>query len=221
VEQLGTEKPMRSGIAKRRAAAKEEASAHYLARRRDIVHAAAAVFRAQGVAATSIEDIARAAGVDRATLYYYVGGKDELFREVIGDAVLNNLQLAERIAAREDPAEEKLRALIAELMASYAQFYPHIYVFLRESPDTISAPVSPGLDILDLQRRFDRALTSIIRDGIDSGVFRSDVPPRLAAYAILGMLNWTQRWFHPDGPVDADDVTSAFATIALEGLRKR
>jgi AcrR family transcriptional regulator len=218
---METDKRAHSGIAKRRAAAREEASDHYVARRRAIVQAAAGVFRTQGVAGTSIEDVARAAGVDRATLYYYVGGKDELFREVIGDAVLTNLHLAERIAARDDPPERKLQALIAELMASYAEFYPHIYVFLRESPDTISAPVSPGLDVLDLQRRFDRALTSIIRDGIDSGAFRSDVPPRLAAYAILGMLNWTQRWFHPDGPVEADDVASAFATIAVEGLRTR
>ena len=44
----------RSAIAKRRAAAKAEASEHYLARRRDVVQAAASVFSAKGVAGAGL-----------------------------------------------------------------------------------------------------------------------------------------------------------------------
>jgi AcrR family transcriptional regulator len=212
-------KKAESGIARRRAAAKEDASGAYTARRSAIMDAAAAVFRTQGLARTSVDDIARAAGVDRATLYYYVGNKDELFGELVAGAVVRNIELAEAIAARDEPPEEKLRMLIADVMTSYAQFYPHIYVFLREDPETMSSKV--GLDLPDLQRRFDRALTSIIREGIDAGAFRSDVPPRLAAYGVIGMLNWTHRWFQPNGPVDVDDVVGAFVTLAVDGLRKR
>jgi AcrR family transcriptional regulator len=208
-----------SGIAKRRAAARKDASRHYQARRREILQAAATVFRTQGVASTSVDDIARAAGVDRSSVYYYVGGKDELFGEVVAGAVVNNVQLAESILSRDVPPEEKLHTLITDVMASYAEFYPEIYVFLREDPETLSAEV--GLDIPELQRRFDRALTSIIREGVDTGAFRSDIPPRLGAYGIIGMLNWTHRWFHPDGPLDASDVARAFATLAVEGMRKR
>jgi AcrR family transcriptional regulator len=211
----------KSAIAKRRAAAKADASEQYRTRRREIVHAAAAVFRAQGLAGTSIDDIARAAGVDRATLYYYVGGKEELFGEVIADAVVNNIRLAE--ARREDsqPPEQKLHALIADLMSSYAQFYPHLYVYLREDAQTICAATQADPDIVELQRRFDRALTAIVREGMESGIFRPDVPPRLVAYGIIGMLNWTHRWFDPDGPDDAGEVAKAFATLVIEGLRAR
>jgi AcrR family transcriptional regulator len=188
-------------------------------RRGEILEAATTVFRTQGFAGTSIDDIARTAGVDRATLYYYVGNKDELFGEVVATAVVSNIELAEAIAARDDPPETKLHMLIVDVMASYAQYYPQIYVYLRENPETMSSRV--GLDIADLQRRFDRALTGILREGIDSGTFRSDIPPRLAAYGIIGMLNWTHRWFEPHGPVDADDVARTFATLALDGLRRR
>lgn len=211
----------RSGIAKRRAAAKADASEHYQGRRKDIVHAAAEVFRAKGVAKTSIDDIARVAGVDRATLYYYVGSKDELFREVVLDAVVSNIELSEKIAKGDDPPEKKLEQLVAGVLASYAQFYPHIFVYLREDPETLPPPSKGGADIVDLQRRFDRALTSIVREGIDSGAFRADIPPRLAAYGVIGMLNWTHRWFKPDGPVDADDIAKAFSTLTVEGLRNR
>src|SRR6266540_3565796 len=95
-----------------------------IARRAEIVRAAATVFRAKGVAATSIDDVARAAGADRATLYYYVGSKNELFQEVVLSAVVGNIELAERIAAGDDSPTAKLEALILGVMASYAEFYP-------------------------------------------------------------------------------------------------
>src|ERR1700759_917305 len=51
-----------SGIAKRRAAAKAEGSSHYTARRLEIIRTAAEVFKTKGLAATSVDDIAKAAG---------------------------------------------------------------------------------------------------------------------------------------------------------------
>jgi AcrR family transcriptional regulator len=212
-----------SRIAQRRAAAKADAGERYVARRRTLVQAAASVFGAKGIANTSIDDIARAAGLDRATLYYYYPNKDELFRDVVIEAVESNVVLAERIAASSDTASEKLRAFIAGLLGSYAQFYPHFFAFLREDPATLPPIVVNGSEtsVRDLYRRFDRALIDIIRSGVESGDFRSDVPLKLAAYGILGMLNWTYRWFDPAGPVDVDDVAAAFATLAVEGLTKR
>ncbi len=210
-----------SGIAQRRAVAKSDASEHYLTRRKDIIQAAAEVFRAKGFASASIDDVARGAGVDRATLYYYVGNKKELFREVVIDAVAGNVALAERIAEGEGPPEEKLHALTAGVMASYAQYYPQLYVFIREDADVSSEDSQTGVDIVELSRRFDQALVSIVREGIESGTFRDDINPRLAAYGIVGMLNWTHRWFDPNGPVETSDVANTFAVLAVEGLLNR
>jgi AcrR family transcriptional regulator len=211
----------KSGIARRRAAAKAEASEHYKARRQDVVQAAAAVFRAKGFASATIDDVARAAGLDRATLYYYIGNKDELFRDVVIDALVDNIKMAEEISRGNDSPSDKLKNLVKGMMTSYAQFYPHLYVFIREDPTTIVAQSQSDVDILDLQRRFDRALIEIVREGVKEGLFRPDIPPRLAAYGIIGMLNWTHRWFDPNGPIDSDDVSEAFATLAVEGLLQR
>jgi AcrR family transcriptional regulator len=212
----------KSGIAKRRAAAKTEASDHYLERRRAAVQAAAAVFKEKSLAGTSIDDIAQAAGLDRSTLYYYFESKEELFREVVIDAVISNIKLAESVAQSDDTPTEKLDALIAGVMSSYAEYYPHLFVFLREDPTTIlRRSNNDDIDILELSRRFDHALIDIIRAGIDGGVFRSDISPRLAAYGIVGMLNWSHRWFDPDGPVDTNEVAKAFASLAVDGLKKR
>jgi TetR/AcrR family transcriptional regulator, cholesterol catabolism regulator len=205
-----------SGIARRRAAAKAEASEQYLARRGHIVDAATEVFRTKGVASTSIDDIARAAEVDRATLYYYFASKEELFQEVVIEAVVDVMDLAEHIDESSDPPSEKLHTLILKLLTSFAHRYPQTYVYLREDVQAM-----PELNLPEMQRRFEAVVTNIIREGIEAGEFRSDVPPRLASYAIQGMLAWTHRWFDPDGLVDPEDVAEAFTKMAVDGLRKR
>ena len=212
-----------SGIARRRAAAKAEASDQYLSRRQDLVKAAASVFRAQGLSGTSIDDIAKVAGVDRASLYYYFGGKKELFDAVVLEALVSNIEMAERIRDSSEPPEEKLVSLIKSLMISYEEYSPHLYVYVQEDPSQLaSSPAArDGVDVLELQRRFDRALVEILQQGMDAGVFRSDVSPRIAAYGIIGMANWSHRWFHPDGPVSAGEIGQAFAVLAINGLRVR
>jgi TetR/AcrR family transcriptional regulator, cholesterol catabolism regulator len=207
-----------SEIAKRRAAAKADGSAQYVSRRRALIEAAAEVFKAKGLARTSIDDIARAAGVDRASLYYYVGSKKELFAEVVLEALERNIELAETISAGEDPPEQKLSRLIEGLIASYAAYHPHLYVFVQEDPLQLGAGRA-GRPIAELQRRFDRALIGIVEEGMAQGVFRSDLSPRIVAYGVIGMVNWTHRWFDPNGPVGPSEVGRAFAGLAADGVR--
>ncbi|HET6509972.1 MAG TPA: TetR family transcriptional regulator [Baekduia sp.] len=207
-----------SGIAKRRAAAKADGSSHYVARRLEIVKRAAEVFKTKGLAATSVDDIAKAAGVDRASLYYYVGSKKELFEEVVIEAVVANIEMAERIRRSDAAPADKLSQLVEGLMASYAEHHPHLYVFVQEDTAHLRGSGTGDRNIGELQKRFDRALIAIIQEGVDSGAFRADVPPRIAAYGIIGMVNWSHRWFDPDGPVGSDEVGRAFASMAVDGL---
>jgi TetR/AcrR family transcriptional regulator, cholesterol catabolism regulator len=209
-----------SGIGKRRAAAREDSSARYMKRRRAVVKAAAKVFKENGLAQTSIDDIAKAAGIDRATLYYYVGSKGELFEEVVLEVLQKNVETAEEIRDSSRPTDEKIQDLFERLLRSYADYYPHMQVFLQEDASKMASR-DGSIDVMELQRRFDRALVAIIQEGIDNDVLRRDVSPRLAAFGLIGMVNWTHRWFHPDGPVGPDEVAKAFSVVAIEGLRKR
>ena len=70
---------MQSGIGRRRAAALAEGSAAYAERRAEIIAAAAKVFREKGYRGTSLADVAESLDTDRASLYYYIGSKEELF----------------------------------------------------------------------------------------------------------------------------------------------
>jgi AcrR family transcriptional regulator len=212
-----------SGIGKRRAAARDERSVAYVQRRQEIVRAAARVFKSNGLQGASLGDIAVAAGADRASLYYYVGSKEELFHEVVREAVERNLAAGEQILAGDGNAPEKLRCLIVSLMRSYAEYFPVLYVFIQEDLSHVPESQSGWAnDMRRVNRRYEQILIDIIEQGMREGSMRSFAPARELAYGILGMVGWTHRWFNPStSSVPAAELGRIFADTILGGLGAR
>ena len=113
-----------SRVSERRAAARDRSGGAYTRRRAEIVAAAASIFREKGYQATTLADVSEAVGVDRASLYFYVASKDEIFDEIVSELVTANTAEAERIAASPAPAPDRLRTLVLQLMRSYGDNYP-------------------------------------------------------------------------------------------------
>ena len=209
-----------SGIARRRSAALDEGSAAYTERRREVIQAAGRVFKRKGYKATSLNDIARELGTDRATIYYYVSGKAELFDSAVSAAVEANALQAEETRSGSEPGPAKLRALITALMESYAANYPHLYVYVQEDLSQVEEERLAWAERMRrLNHRYEEALIGVIRDGMEDGSLRRVGDPRTVAYGLLGMLAWTNRWFRPgDYPIGAGEIAAVFASTVLDGL---
>jgi len=208
-----------SKISTRRKIAREAGAADYARKRQEIIQAAAAVFRDQGLGNATMDEVAKRAGLDRASLYYYFNGKRELFREMVSAATNDNVEMAEAIAASQGDAETKLRQLIVGLFRSYERHYPYLYVYLQEDMDRLPRDGSAwSRRILDLNQRFDSAVTGIVSEGLGSGVFASNGSPKLIAAGVLGMCNWSHRWFRIDGPRSAEEIALIFSDMLLRGL---
>ena len=210
-----------SSIASRRMNARKAGEDEYEKRRAKLVEVAALVFREKGFNAANVDDIAKRAGMDRASLYYYYKGKKELFREMVEQAITGNVQRAEEIAAAPDSPETKLRRLIAALFESYERHYPYLYVYVQEDMTRLMSDQSTwSRNIRSLSKRFDVATTGIIKDGLESGEFRSSGDAKVLAAGVIGMCNWSHRWFEP-GRHRADEVATAFSDMVLQGLGAR
>jgi AcrR family transcriptional regulator len=210
-----------SGLATRRDAASAESRPEYLQKRAELLSAAARIFRAKGYRAASVAEIARAAKVDRASLYYYTSGKRELFNAVVYGAVRENVEFAESVVhSTADPAA-KLRRIIIGLMRSYNAHYPHLFVYVQEDMARLADKRDPhDREMRNLGKRYEKAIVNVIEDGLSRGSFHSSAPPSVVALAILGMVNWTHRWYRPSGPVSAEDIGEAFASLTLDGLTR-
>jgi AcrR family transcriptional regulator len=212
----------KSKISARRLSARRTAAADYERRRSKILDAAAQVFKEKGYGAASVDDVAQLAEMDRASIYYYFSGKKELFREMVGGATLENVEMAEHIAGSRQPPDAKLRALICGLFESYRKHFPYLYVFVQEEMTHLAGDRSAwSKKIMALNHRFDVATHTILQEGIRSGLFVSRGDAKLLAAGIVGMCNWSHRWYEPSGKRSAEEIAEAFADMVLTGLIAR
>jgi TetR/AcrR family transcriptional regulator, cholesterol catabolism regulator len=182
----------------KRNAAQKRSRAQYGAKREKILKAAGPVLERNGVAGTTIEAIAKEAGVDRATIYYYFADKGAIFREAIHGGLQEMVDDLERVAKSPESPEVRLRESMHVVMRSFEKHYPQLYIYLR-SGDSAS--------VID-----------IVRDGMKQGVFHTSLPPKVFAKSVTGMLNWTSRWFDPSGMLEAEDIADGMADIILQGV---
>ena len=210
-----------SDIGRRRKSALDKGSASYQQRRREIAHAAAAIFNRRGFKGTSLTAVAKALGTDRASLYYYIANKRELFDEVIREVSEANVAMAESVLASGEPALEKLRRLVVELMRSYGRNYPLLYVYIREDLSHVEADRTEWSQYMrSVNRKYDDAIIAIVQEGIDDGTVRPIASARVLAFGVIGMINWTNRWFVPDrSPDTAEEIGGAYAELVVGGLR--
>ena len=208
-----------SNISTRRLSARRSANDDYERRRAQIIAAAAALFKEKGFEATTVDDIARKADIDRASIYYYYKGKKELFREMAQAAMTGNVLMAEQIASGSEPAPTKLALLIEGLFESYERHYPYLFVFVQVDMAKILHDKGAWSGaIRSLSRRFDHAITAMIQQGIDDGTFQPKGEARLLAAGITGMCNWSHRWFEPGGKHDRHQIAKAFSDMVINGL---
>src|SRR6202041_4020623 len=88
------------------------------AKRRQIVQGARSIFLAQGFDAASMNDIARAAGVSKGTLYVYFKDKEQLFEAIVEQECQGQ---AEGIFDF-DPSDHDVEAVLTRLGLAYIRF---------------------------------------------------------------------------------------------------
>ena len=184
------------------------------ARRLEILHAAARVFRRRGIAAAGMREIADEAGLSPGNLYYYFDSKDELL-------LFCQERTLEHMLAAVDAAKTVGQSCAAQLRAVLRA---HVHALLDEMegatahleidalPEALRAPMIRKRD------RYERALRSLVTQGVGRGEFAA-CDAALVTRAMLGAVNWTARWFRPDGAQTAEEVAGAISEYLVKGLR--
>jgi AcrR family transcriptional regulator len=216
----------RSGLSQRRRRAQVEGDAAYRSKRNELLQIAGDVFKQKGYEASTLNDIAARFGTDRAAIYYYFAGKEEIFQEVFqatAKKVLDdNLAEATRVAALGVSAHDKLRLLIEVQIRSYEANYPYVYVYIQEDMGKVAFQTTPwAKEMVRKTRRFETIVNDVITAGIRDGEFRDDLSVPLVVKTLFGMVNWTHRWFKPgDRKYTAQQTIDTFSAIFFDGLRR-
>jgi TetR/AcrR family transcriptional regulator, cholesterol catabolism regulator len=208
-----------SGIEARRKAALEDGSASYIARRAEIIQAAARVFRDLGFDVATLRDVAEALNTDRATLYYYIGSKEELLQEIVRDSLARDVRVAEAVKRSRASSHDKIRTLIKAMVDSYVETYPLTAVYMEDFGRVARQDSEWATDVIARTRKYQSLVRSIMEKGRRDGTLRADLPVDLSSLALFGMVNWMHRWYRPGPGVKwtPEDVTKTITEIFLGG----
>jgi len=183
--------------------------------REKILQESARVFNRRGYHGTTLDDIARALGVTKAALYYYVKSKEELLYQCHQASLDIAIEGIRRAIAKASTADEQLRIALAYYIEGMTDQLTGTVVLLEEGA------LSPRRHRRVIERRdgYERMLRTLIEEGIAAGVF---VPcdPKLVGFAILGAMNWIPKWYTPTGRCSAKEIAEAFAAYLVRGLQR-
>jgi AcrR family transcriptional regulator len=185
--------------------------------RQEILEAAVQIFSRKGFHATSMQDIAEAVNLQKASLYHHISSKQEILVEVLDqalDLLIDNMQ---EVMKCELPPDQKLRLAMQAYLKTLIDHRELAAVLLleyRSLENEYRARHIPRRD------RFEQLWRELIQDGLEAKVFHC-TEPALTSRALLGVMNWTITWYHPDGSLTAEMISEHFADLFLCGLLTR
>ena len=185
-------------------------------RRREIDEVASELFHANGYAATSVRDIAKALDIQGASLYAHVASKEDLLWAIIERAATDFESAADRATAETSTgdAEERLAALVEAHVEVITADPARSSVFVtewRHLSDEHREAISARRDAYEARFR------AAIDEGIAVGAFHA-TDPTVAATFILTALNGIATWYRPDGRLSADRIADNYVDLALRAL---
>ena len=178
-----------------------------------ILQQSAALFAAQGYAATSMNQVAAACGVTKAALYHYVKDKHELLARV-AEAHVRRLQaVVEAVQALDLPPEPRLRTLITRFVQVYAGAANEHRV-LTEDVQLLADEARDR--VLGIQRQVVGAFAdtlAALRPELQAAELHKPL-----TMLLFGMINWMFTWFRPGEPLTHGQMAPMVADLFLGGL---
>jgi AcrR family transcriptional regulator len=185
--------------------------------RDEILEAAAQIFREKGFHAASMQDIAQAVNLQKASLYYHVTSKQEILLDLLDRALDLLIQIIEPVTCSALLPDQKVREAVRAYLQAMLDNRDLAAVLLLEHRS-----LEPQYQARHIPRRdrFEHLWRDMLQEGLDQEVFScADAP--LAARYLLGVLNWTITWYRPDGDLTPDSLAAQFADLYLSGLLVR
>jgi AcrR family transcriptional regulator len=188
--------------------------------RQEILRTAARLFQQRGYDATSMNDVAAALKLSKGGLYHHFQSKDEILYEIMNHAMeITQERVLAPVRSIIDP-EDRLRALIRlhiEVVLSPRD--REITVMLHENH-----PLPPALRkrINTRKKEYIHFVESLIAE-VQTKAQRSRsakcaVSPRAAAFALLGMINWSYQWYKPEGDLQTNNLVPQFTDLVFGGI---
>jgi AcrR family transcriptional regulator len=178
--------------------------------RERIVSTALRLFAQKGFAAVGIREIASEVGLSSATLYHYMGSKDDLLQEIMTDRLGRLITVSRQALTGLGRPEDKLVTVVRV----------HVLVHALHPDSVVDHQVrdlgpSARAAVIALRDEYEAIWRSLLAEGTaEPAVFRIG-SPKLTRLALLEMCNGVARWYARSGELAPGDIADYYADLAL------
>lgn len=190
-----------------------------------IIEAAIREFARKGFSKTTINDIAKAAGIGKGTVYEYFSNKEEIVHETFRFFMHSMEPDFQAILISGVPAKEKLRQILDAFSHSIDSEYHHELMELMFEfwSEAIQDKDSKGVmfeEMVKFYQVYREIFADIIIEGMGEGSFRKDINPRSTAAMIVGTLDGLLvQWILERESLDFQDILKTVTSTVLNGIK--
>ena len=191
-------------------------SPDYEDKKKLVLETAARLFNEHSFENTSMSDLTKALGVTKPTLYWYFENKEDILFTILETAqerIREDLQTA---VDHGGTARERLEIVIRSLVKNSASLFGKIIV--KTTPSQLSKAGESRFR--ERYKNSYRTIRQIIQEGIDDGSL-APMNVNMAAWALLGTVNWQAYWYRDKGPQTPEQIATEFISILENGFLPR
>lgn len=188
----------------------------YVAKREHILVTALDLFREKGYDATSLQEVADAAGLLKGSLYYYFKSKDHLLVEVAARVHWNFSESMSELEGLRGSALERIHRHLHQTAYNSGRNQKLLQIFYREFQRFNESDRARIVELRDEQEGF---LRMLIGEGQSDGTIRTDVDVKVAAIGLETMATNVYAWYDPRQALSLDEIANSLADLGMHSLR--
>lgn len=187
--------------------------------RRRILDTAAQEFRQRGYAGTKVNDIAFAANMRAASIYYYFESKDQLFEEVLAIGLKLVFDAVRKAVDAVPPQAGHHACLLAAVEAHLAMLHEYGDYSSANIRNFGQTPVEIQQRQMGLRNAYGEYWRELLAAAQQAGALRADVNLSLLRMFLFGAMNWTLEWVKP-GKMNAAELAQQLCDALFRGESK-
>jgi len=183
--------------------------------RSKIVDVSLVLFEKYGFHGVTVNQIIREAGTSKGGFYHHFTSKDELLYVIHDTFITYVIEKATKARDIYKSPTKKLQAILTDFVKVFDLYKPHITVFYQEN-----IYLKPQYDQLIKKKRdkFKEIIKTVIVEGKQCGEFRATIDEDITTMAILGIVNWTYKWYDPAGKKTIADIAHIYIDLILHAI---
>ena len=183
-------------------------------KRKEICDIATKLFVEKGFEKTTTRDIARASGINSSSLYYYFEDKEAILYEILIEIMNDSLEQMQEIERSDVSLKEKIYTII-KLHTEIYGIDPIRMELIVHNQKSVSP--EHWEEIKGKQKEYAKIVSRILSKMRDREEI-ADLDPTVCTFALFGMIQWSYRWYDPNGEIKPHQLTDMFARIFTKGV---